>query len=165
MNLRFRVLIKSFFKVMNYKNYIQRKIGSLVNKRNNNALKTKHSYTYQGLSSNKEKEIIVYLRNQRDMDKQQLIDFSVKRFNINDRDAESLFYTAYPDGLDLQEDKSLCDLDKMLSTLDCLPKEFIDKIFESLLEKRNVDIKEINPVIVDTTKIIVSSLLHRRNLI
>ena len=150
---------------MNYKNYIQRKIGSLINKRNNSILKERRAYTYKGLSSNKEKEIIVYIRIQKDMDKQQLVDFIMKRFNVNEQDAERLFYLAYPDGLDFQENKSLDALNNVLSTLDCLPKEFIDKIFEAILEKRNIDIKEIDPIIIDTTKILVSSLLRRRNLI
>jgi len=150
---------------MKYKQYIQRRIGALVNQRNNAALRIRAAYTYQALTSNKEKEIIVYLRIQKGLDKQQLIDFSVKRFNLSEQDAERIFYIAYPDGLDFQEEKALCDLDSILSTLDCLPRDFVDKIFESLLENKNIDIKEINPVIVDATKIIVSSLLHRRNLI
>ena len=114
---------------MDYKIYIQRKVGSLVNKKNNEYLKSRLSYTISEITESKEKEIIVYLRNQQGLDKQQLIDFAKENFNILEQDAERLFYRAYPDGLDLTEEKLLGNLNNLLGKLDYLPKDFIDKLF------------------------------------
>jgi hypothetical protein len=150
---------------MDYKAYIKRRIGSLVNKRNNEYLKSVYAYRFRGMTDNKEKEIVVYLRNQTDMDKQQLIDFSKEKFNLNDVEAERLFDMSFPDGLDLNEDKLLNNLNNYLKESNTVSKKSIDTIFDSLLNNTESEIKSINPMLIDTTRIVISSLLQRRRLI
>lgn len=150
---------------MDYKLYIKRRIGSLVNKRNNEYLKSVYAYRFRGMTDNKEKEIVVYLRNQTDMDKQQLIDFSKEKFNLNDVEAERLFDMSFPDGLDLNEDKLLNNLNNYLKESNTVSKKSIDTIFDSLLNNTESEIKSINPMLIDTTRIVISSLLQRRRLI
>ena len=150
---------------MDYKTYIKRRIGSLVNKRNNEYLKSVYAYQFRGMTDTKEKEIIVYLRNQSDMDKQQLIDFSKEKFNLNDVEADRLFEMSFPDGLDLNEDKLLNNLNNYLKESNTVSKKSIDTIFDSLLNNTESEIKSINPMLIETTRIVISSLLQRRRLI
>ncbi|HRZ18493.1 MAG TPA: hypothetical protein P5136_00310 [Methanofastidiosum sp.] len=146
---------------MDYKVYIKRKVGNLVNRKNNEMRKA----FYTGLTNDKEKEIIVYLRNQQGLDKQQLVDFAKDNFSISDQDAEQLFFMAYPDGLDLAEEKLLCNLNNILIKLDYLPKDFIDKIFKAILEKKDIKIDKIDESVVDSTAVVVGTLLKERHLI
>lgn len=144
---------------MKYKNYIVRKIGRLVEQRN------KSSYTFNGLDRSKEKEIIVYLRLQEGKDKQQMIEFIKDKFNVSDMDAERLFFMAYPDGVDKIEDSLLSTLDETLKGLDCLPKDFIDNTFSSIVENKEMNENNIDPIVVNTVKLVISSILIKRHLI
>ena len=150
---------------MEYKSYIQRKIGSLVSKRSNEYLKSIYAYRFRGMTDNKEKEVVVYLRNQVGLDKQQLIEFTKNKFNLNDVDSEKLFEMAFPDGLDLDENKVLDTLEDYLKESNSISKKSIDSIFDSVLNKTDVEIKSMNPMLVNATRIVISSLLQRRKLI
>ncbi|MFA5154790.1 MAG: hypothetical protein WC554_19750 [Clostridia bacterium] len=150
---------------MEYKTYIKRKLGSLINKRDNEYLKSVYAYRFRGMTDIKEKEIIVYLRNQKGMDKQQLIDFIKEKFDLNDIEAERLFDSAYPDGLDLEEEDLLDNLNNYLKESSSITKKAIDNIFDSLLNKTNLEVKSFDPILFNTTKIVISSLLQRRKLI
>ena len=120
-----------------------------------------------GINVNKNKEIVVHLRMQKGLDKQQLIDFAKSKFKISKEDAEYLYNEAYPDGVDLQEDKFLCKLDEHLNTdKNIVPKNFINEVFNSLLENKEMSrIDTIEPILVENVKLCVALLLSRRNLI
>jgi hypothetical protein len=150
-------------KIVDYKHYIKRKIGSLINRENNNLIK--NSYSLTGMNHNKEKEIIVYLRNKSGMNKPQLIDFIKETFDIEDEDSERLFYAAFPEGLDPLEERLVNLLNNNLGRLDYLPKEFIDRIFTALLSRQQVQIKEIDPETIDSATLVIGSLLKERKLL
>jgi glutaminase len=80
-------------------------------------------------------------------------------------DSERLFEMAFPDGLDLDENKVLETLEDYLKESNSISKKSIDSIFDSVLNKTDVEIKSMNPMLVNATRIVISSLLQRRKLI
>ena len=113
----------------------------------------------------KNKEIIVHLRMQKDKDKDQLIEYMRNKFNLIDQDAERMFYEAFPDGIDLQEEDSLNSLENILVGVGGIPIELIEDTFNSLLSEENIHPTKVDPFIKDNIKIVVSSLLKRRGFV
>ena len=125
------------------------------------------SFTSGVFLPEKNKEIIVHLRMQKGKDKQQLIDYMSNKFNLLEHDAERLFYEAFPDGLDFQEEESLDTLENILVGMGGVPVEFLESVFNSCLSKSKEDsvYPGVPPIVKDNVKIVVSSLLRRRGFI
>ena len=113
----------------------------------------------------KNKEIIVHLRMQKGLDKDQLVTYMKDRFNLIDQDAERMFYEAFPDGVDLQEEDSLDSLENILVGVGGVPVELIEDTFNSLLGGNKLSPANVDPLIKDNIKIVVSSLLRRRGFV
>jgi|SRR5271157_1339128 len=118
---------------MEYSKLIQRRAYPYINYN----IRTKLSF-----DPTKEKEIIVWLRLQKDMDKQQLIDFMREKFNVAEIDAELIFEKEFPEGIeidwDLKKVDDLAVLEKSISKqkvsaitdvcLGLLPEDELDNI-------------------------------------
>jgi len=143
---------------MNYKNFIQRRLGELVNYKSKTS-----SYSFFGMSDGKKREIIVFLRNQTDMDKQQLMEFAQERFNVNEYDSEKLFYEAFPDGIDIKEANILNELNRSLKEAK-LPDSYMANAFNAAASKNDFA-SEIDPIIDGNVRLIISTLCHRRDII
>ena len=78
--------------------------------------------SYQRFPNQKRIEIIVWIRQQEGLDKDQIKEIIIDKFHISNNDAEKLYYEAYPDGLDSEEEEIADSLEKIL------PKEKQDKI-------------------------------------
>lgn len=62
----------------------------------------------------KEMEIIVWIRQLQNKDKQQITEDVIQKFNTSKEDAERLYYEAYPDGLSSQEEELLSFFEEVL---------------------------------------------------
>jgi len=78
---------------------------------------------YSTFDPKKEKEIIVWIRLQKGLDKPETVDFIKKKFNVDDNHAETLFYKALPDGLSREEFEKVDDLSLQLQSLQLQPVE------------------------------------------
>lgn len=120
---------------------------------------------YSLVDPTKEEEIIVWMRMQSGLDKQDLIDFVVKKFNVAEDTAEKIFIQAFPDGLDFEEEKAVDSLEEL-----AMKSENID-VFDILdiIDFLVGDVQD-EPVCKNTedyniAKVVISSLLRRRNLL
>lgn len=119
-------------------------------------------------SEEKRKEIIVWMWLNGDKDKDQIKEIIQNKFNVSDQDAERLFYEAYPDGLDLQEEQALDNLDNVLCRVLNMNPAFISNAidvltgssFESTLNQPTID-----PTVQNQISLVVGTILKRRNLI
>jgi len=90
------------------------------------------------------------------------------KFNVSDQDAEKLFYEAYPDGLDLQEEQALDDLDNFLYKIINISPAYISSTIDSLtgnFPNSNLNQYNIDPSISNQINLVVGTILKRRNLI
>lgn len=89
-----------------YKSLIKRKLAYLIQTREGSAINSPAiPQAWQRFDENKEKEIIVWIRQQGDLDKSKIIENISDKFNISDDEASRLYYEAYPDGLSSQEEE------------------------------------------------------------
>ncbi len=119
-------------------------------------------------SEEKRKEIIVWMWQNGDKDKDQIKEIIQNKFNVSDQDAEQLFYEAYPDGLDLQEEQALDNLDNVLYRVVDINPEFISNVIDTLtgdLPESILNQSNINPAVQNQIKLVVGTILKRRNLI
>ena len=65
--------------------------------------KLRNHLKYSFIESTKEKEIIVWIRLQKDMDKNQIIDFIQHKFGLELERTNVLYYKALPEGLSYEE--------------------------------------------------------------
>lgn len=99
------------------KQLLKRKIAYLMQSSESSIINTPNTLkSYQRFNKSKEEEIIVWIRQLVGMDKNQIMDFIINKFNISEDDAERLFFKAYPDGLSSIEE------DCIESFTDMLPK-------------------------------------------
>jgi hypothetical protein len=70
--------------------------------------------SYQRFPNQKRIEIIVWIRQQEGLDKDQIKEIIIDKFHISNEDAEKLYYEAYPDGLDSKEEEIADSLEKIL---------------------------------------------------
>lgn len=118
------------------KQLLKRKIAFLMRSSESSIINTPDTLkSYQRFNKSKEEEIIVWIRQLVGMDKNQIIDFIINKFNISEDDGERLFFKAYPDGLSSIEE------DCIDSFTDMLPKDnpeelsdIIDKSIEIALQ-------------------------------
>ena len=118
-----------------------------------------------GIEANKNKEVIVHLRLQTGMDKDELMEYAKDKFNVTDYDAERLFFEAFPEGVDLEETKLLCEIDDAMEKEDLAPMNFINQIFEHILGNEELKVETVTPLVTDKVKLIVTAMLRKRNLI
>ena len=111
-----------------YKSLIKRKIAYLVQTQNpsiiNSPAKPK---AWQVFDEDKEKEIIVWIRQLGDKDKTEITKQIKNKFNISDDLASKYYFKAYPDGLSTQEEEIIDYFENIL------PKDNPNLIDESLL--------------------------------
>lgn len=87
-----------------YRQLIKRKLGFLLQTGPSIINSPSVSPAYQKFDDCKRQEIIVWIRQLQDMDKDQIKDNIKDKFNVADEDAEKFYYEAYPDGLSSQEE-------------------------------------------------------------
>lgn len=148
-----------------YKNYIKRKIASLVSEK----LK-KDEFTYRtAFSRNKEMEIVVWLRLQEgSMDKPQMIDFMKNKFHVSDIDALRIFEKTFPDGLTLVEERALEKVDVILQETPGMKTDIIDDIIETFSTSSDPALlKQVSadPLTVDKVLVILKPILQSRHLV
>lgn len=97
-----------------YKQLIKRKLGFLIQTSPSIINSPSQSPAYQRFDDNKRQEIIVWIRQLKDMDKDQIKDNVIDKFNISDEDAEKFYYEAYPDGLSSEEEDIIVCFEEIL---------------------------------------------------
>lgn len=108
-----------------YKQLLKHKLGYLIQSSNTSIINSPAKpQAYRRFDENKEKEIIVWIRQQQGLDKQQIKDAIKDKFNISNEDAEKLYYEAYPDGLNSQEEEYMDYLEEILPQ-EC-PEQLLD---------------------------------------
>lgn len=119
----------------------------------------------------KEEEIVVWMRLQEDMDKQQIIQFVEDKFNLNSFHSDKLYTKAFPDKLEKQEESVLNNLDEEFNSNKInIPKELIDDIFSMHLENASINSlqkyeTELGEEVPSILNNICYILLKNRNLI
>lgn len=119
-------------------------------------------------SDTKKKEIIVWMRLQENKDKDQIKECIIDKFNVSDQDAESLFYEAFPEGLDDFEEEMLTQLDTTLNRVVNMEPAIISNIIDSLtgnMPEMALDHYQLDPAIQSQIKLVLGSMLKRRDLI
>ena len=152
-----------------YKELIQRRIAYLLDKQANKIQKGGRKILSDFFfSEDKKKEIIVWMWQYGDKDKDQIKEFVIEKFNLSNEDAEKLFYDAFPDGLDFKEEEILDSLDDNLScVINMKPSIILDMLSSLSGETKELDFEKYNidPHTIRNIKIVISSLLQRRKLI
>ena len=150
-----------------YSELIKRKLGFIVAKSNNEKMKHREN-RFAFFAEGKRKEIIVWMWLHGDKDKAQIQDIIKKQFNTSDHDTDRLFYEAFPDGLDLQEETALNTLDNVLIRAVNMNPAIITDTFDILTGNTPEISKEqynMDPAIIDQIKLVIGSMLKSRNLI
>jgi len=139
---------------MIYTKVIKRKIANFMLK-NLTSKSVYKRYVEAFFDKTKEEEIIVWVRFQKGLDKQQLLDYMTLRFNVSLADAERLFYIAYPDGLSFEEEEVVNEVSYIIQEDDSIdsPIDYIDKIILLCGDGYNVD-NEVEGNPYTTSKII-----------
>jgi len=150
-----------------YKQLIKRKIAFLLETKQN-ALQKSRSNRFAFFAEDKRKEIIVWMWLQENKDKDQIKEFIIDKFNVSTQDADNLFYEAYPDGLNLQEDDLLNDLDSMLTEVAGTQPGIISDTMDILqhkLPETALEHYELPTNVQNQIKIVIGTLLQKRQLI
>ena len=121
---------------------------------------------YANFDMQKEKEIIVWIRLQKGLAKDQIVDFIKNKFNTSDSDANRLYFKAYPDGIDKEEIKLIKEIDFECARMTPLESnEIIDNCCKVLLKEKDIDLlpeyKIDIPLVLDN----LTTLLKNRNII
>lgn len=115
-----------------YKQFIKRKLGFLIQTSPSIINSPLVSPAYQRFDDNKRQEIIVWIRQLKDMDKDQIKDNIIDKFNISDDDAEKFYYEAYPDGLS-SEEEAIIDCFEEVLPKDC-QQDMVDDVVLFLVD-------------------------------
>lgn len=103
----------------------------------------------------KEEEIIVWMRIQKGKDRQEILDFSIDKFNLSEYDAERLFNIAFPDGIDIGiESEDAKELDK-ISAVNL--RNLIDTMLGNKQSLISPDLEK--------AKLIIASILRNKKLL
>jgi len=150
-----------------YKQLIKRKLAYMMQTQNPSVINSPAMpKSYQRFNDDKAKEIIVWIRQLKGMDKNQIKDEIISKFNISDEDAERLYYEAYPDGLSSQEEELIEYFEQILPQQQC--PQFLDDAIviviqqdePSQLEQYGAE-DEASALFLD----FLNSMLHSRKLI
>jgi hypothetical protein len=106
----------------------------------------KHKFAYfnslrtyikiSNIDPQKEKEIIVWIRLQKGLDKPETLDFIQKKFKLDANYAETLFYKALPDGLSHQEFEKIEELSTLAISNNISPNE-VAEVIDSAISPEN----------------------------
>ena len=150
-----------------YKSFIRRRLSYLLEREN--IMETKLGRSRVSFFSDiKRKEIIVWMWLQENKDKDQIIEVSIDKFNLSEQDAENLFYEAYPDGLSLQEEEMIDELDKTLTRVVDLKPAIITDMTDVLMgtaPEQCLNQYTTDPQVQNQIKVVVGTLLKSRSLI
>lgn len=151
-----------------YKQLIQRKLGFLVEKSRNDRKKHLVNKRFAFFADDKRREIIVWIWIQEHKDKDQIKEFIIDKFHVSDKDAEDLFCEAYPDGLNLQEEEVLDNLDTILTELVGIQPEIVSDTFNIMqnnMPDTALERYELPTNIQNQVKIVIGALLQKRQLV
>jgi len=123
-----------------YKELIKRKFAFMMQSNPSIINSPAKPQAYQRFDSQKEQEIIVWIRQQKGLDKQQIKDLIMDDFNISDEDAERLYYKTYPDGLSSQEEECIEDFEQILPQEN--PSQIIDNAILFITEEQQETLPE-----------------------
>lgn len=116
-----------------YKTLLKRKLAYLIQSSDASIINSPAiSKSYRRFDEQKEKEIIVWIRQLWGMDKQQINDEVKSKFNVSDDDAERLYYKAYPDGISSQEEEIIDHFEKILPQQQ--PQQLVDDAIVIVLQ-------------------------------
>ena len=140
---------------------VKRKLAVLLSE-----TKTSHLNRYSNFDIQKEKEIIVWVRLQKGLAKDQIVDFIKNKFNTSDSDSNRLYFKAYPDSIDHNEFSLLKEIDFECARMtNNESQEIIDNCCNVLLKEKNIDVLpeyKLNlPLVLDN----LATLLKNRNII
>jgi len=136
-----------------YKQLIKRKLAHLMQINPSILNSPAVSKDFQRFDENKQKEVIVWIRQLPGLDKLQIKDEIKRKFNISDKDSERLYYEAYPDGMDSQEE----ELTEYFEAL--LPEnapEIVDKAFSIVLEDKPITILDSFKIDPETLELFIN---------
>lgn len=145
-----------------YRQLIKRKLASIVQASDPHLINTPATpKSYQRFDENKQKEVIVWIRQLPGLDKLQIKDEIKRKFDMSDKDAERLYYEAYPDGMDSQEEELAEYFEQMLPENG---SEIVDEAFEIVTENKpitvlnscNVD-PEISELFINFIKVLTDT--------
>ena len=152
---------------MNYKNYIKRRLTYLIENRRAKEAKFDTS-RISFFSDTKRKEVIVWMWLQKDKDKNQIVETVIDKFNLSEQDATKMFYEAFPDGLEPQEEEMIDSLESTLNrVVDFDPSNITDisNVLMGTLPEEYLQVYNTNPQIQNEIKIVVGTLLKNRRLL
>jgi len=152
---------------MSYKNFIKRRLAFLLE--NNKVTTTKFDTSRISFFSDiKRKEVIVWMWLQKDKDKDQIVETVMDKFNLSKQDAEKMFYEAYPDGLEPQEEKMIDDLESTLNrVVNFDPSNIADMsaVLMGNLPEEYLNVYNTDPQVQKEIKLVIGTLLKNRRLI
>jgi len=120
-----------------YKTLVKRKLAYLIQASDPSIINSPAvPKSWQRFDENKEKEIIVWIRQIGANDKSKIVEIIKEKFNIGDIEAARLYYEAYPDGMSSQEEELMDCFDDLLPKND---KKLVDDAFTFVVEKEPSD--------------------------
>jgi len=122
------------------------------------------SKDFQRFDENKQKEIIVWIRQLPGLDKNQIKDEITRKFNISDKDAERLYYEAYPDGMSSQEEELTEYFEQVLPENE---PQIVDEAFAIVVENKPITVIDscnIDPEISELFLNFIKALTDNRKL-
>ena len=112
------------------------------------------------------KEIIVWMRLvSNNKDKDQIKDFIKSMFNVEDQDAEKLFYEAFPDGIDSYEKELLDELDSVMIRVVNLQPSIVTDTIQSIMHNSPIPKTNLDPIIQEQLTTVIGTFLKRRHII
>lgn len=148
-----------------YEQLIKRKLASLVQASDPHTINSPATpKSYQRFDENKQKEVIVWIRQLPGLDKSQIKEELKTKFNISDADAERLYYEAYPDGMDSQEEELIEYFEQVLPENE---PQIVDEAFAIVTENKPITVLDsfnIDPEISDLFVNFIKVLTDTRKL-
>lgn len=117
---------------------------------------------YANFDHQKEKEIVVWVRLQQGLDKDQLVDYIKNKFNISDLDANRIYYIAYPQGVAYSENQLFEEIDYQCNNLSLNEiSPLLDDCCMVLLKEKSIaDVPQYKvnlPTILDNLEILMKN--------
>lgn len=120
-------------------------------------LRNMHIHKKGSLDPKKEKELVVWCRLQEGLDKLEIIEFLKKRFKLDDRYAEDIYFKAFPEGLSKEEFTKIEEANKTIENLHLDPSFVYQRMDEAV---EQASIKLTTSPIVDIFSTTLLDLLN-----
>lgn len=146
-----------------YKQLIKRKLGYLLQTNPSVINSPSTTPAYQRFDENKRQEIIVWIRQLVGMDKDQIKDNIMDKFNILDEDAEKLYYEAYPDGLSSIEEGLISCFEELLPKDN--QKDIVDNVILCVTDGEPYSNSNIDQEVLNLFLEFINEALSSRKLI